>query len=452
VGASQAIDQVHLFGRAVRWYAQPGVPDAAARSTWRSLAARALTEALGAAGAPGPVHLNLAFREPLVGEADTLPPARAGDGAWHTVDRATPDALDVSERVGGRRGIVVAGADAPDPVIVHGIAEALRWPVLADARSGCRLPASTTIAAFDALLRVPAFATAHHPEVVLRLGAPLTSRVLNEWLATSGADQVAVHPRRAWLDPDHTAATMCASVVVTRPVPAPAAWLDGWVAAERAAQRVIDARLGAHAEPTEPGLARALLSALPDGSTLIVSSSMPVRDLEWYGRPREHVRVVANRGASGIDGVLSTALGIAAGTGGRSNFALVGDLAFLHDVGGLLGAPDRGVDCTIVVADNDGGGIFSFLPQAEAVGRERFELLFGTPHGLDLAALASAYRVPVTQLARLDELPNAINGRGVRVVIVRTDRDANVGVHRELNDAVAAAITDGRPQPGAPAA
>ena len=452
VGASQAIDQTHLFGRSARWFAQPGVPDDGARGTWRSFAARAVAEARGVSGAPGPVHLNLAFREPLVGAPDALPAARPGGRSWHSVERAAPAALDISDRVAGRRGIIVAGADAPGPLVVHGMAEALGWPVVADARSGCRVPARTTVGACDALLRAPAFAAAHRPDVVLRLGAPLTSRVLNEWLAATGADQVLAHPRHAWLDPDRTAAIVTGSVTVARPVPSPSHWLDGWVDAECIAQAAIASVLDRHSEPTEPGVARELLDLLPGDATLVVSSSMPVRDLEWYARPRHGVRVLANRGASGIDGVVSTALGIAAGTQGRRTFALLGDLAFLHDAGGLLGADTRDVDCTIVVVDNDGGGIFSFLPQAELVAPDRFEPLFGTPHGLDLARLATAYDVPVTRVERLDELRPALDGPGVRVVLVRTDRAVNVAVHREINDAVAAALTAGRSRPGAPAA
>ena len=442
VGASQAIDQVHLFGRAVRWFAEPGVPDDAGRGTWRSLAARAVVEALGARGAPGPVHLNLAFREPLVGEPDALPPARAGV-AWHRVERNPRASVDVSARVAERRGIIVAGADAPDGPIVHGIAASLGWPVIADARSGCRIPTCATVAAFDALLRSPTFAAANRPDVVLRFGAPLTSRVLNEWLATTGADQVLAHPTYAWLDPDRTVATLCESVTVARPAPAPPDWLTGWTEAERSAQAAIDGVLQGRADVTEPGVARTLLDGLPDEATLVVSSSMPVRDLEWYGRPREGVRVLANRGASGIDGVVSTALGVAACMRDRPTVGLVGDLAFLHDAGGLLGAGRRDVDCTIVVVDNDGGGIFSFLPQAEVVAPSRFETLFGTPHGLDLGAVAAAYRVPVTRVATIDELAHALDGLtgcGVRLVLVRTNRAANVAIHREINTAVADAI------------
>jgi 2-succinyl-5-enolpyruvyl-6-hydroxy-3-cyclohexene-1-carboxylate synthase len=441
VGASQAIDQVHLFGRAVRWFADPGVPAAATAGTWRSLAARAIVEARGGRGAPGPVHLNLAFREPLVGEPGPLAPARLDGGPWHTTAPDAPAVFDVSDRVAGRRGVVVAGAGAPAPSVVHGIADALGWPVLADARSRSRVPAPATVGAFDALLRVPEFAAANRPEVILRLGAPLTSRVLNEWLASSGAHEVVVHPHHVWLDPDHTAATMTAAVTVDRPVPAPNGWLQAWADAERRAQAALDATLGGYASLTEPAVARALLDAVAPNATLVVSSSMPVRDLEWYGRPRQGVRVLANRGASGIDGVVSTALGVAAGTRDGPTFALLGDLALLHDVGGLLGASDRGLDCTMVVIDNDGGGIFSFLPQADVVAADRFERLFGTPHGADLGPLAEAYGVAVTAVDAIGDLPRALGGPGVRMVLVRTERGANVAIHREINAAVAAAIT-----------
>jgi 2-succinyl-5-enolpyruvyl-6-hydroxy-3-cyclohexene-1-carboxylate synthase len=442
VGASQAVDQTHLFGRSVRWFAAPGVADSAARGTWRSVASRAVAEALGASGAPGPVHLNLAFREPLVGEPGSLPAARPGGTAWHAVVRTPPASVDISDRVAGRRGIVVAGAGAPDAAVVHEIAARLRWPVIADGRSGCRIPSGNTVAAFDALLRDADFAATHRPEVVLRFGAPLTSRVLNEWLAASGADQVLAHATYAWSDPDRTAATLSASVAVAQPTATPSAWLDEWAAAERGAQAAIDAVLRAHAEVTEPGVARALLAALPAEATLLASSSMPVRDLEWYGCPRAGVRQLANRGASGIDGVVSTALGVAAGNAPAPTAVLLGDLAFLHDAGGLLGARRREVDCTIVVLDNDGGGIFSFLPQAEVVAPARFELLFGTPHGLDLGAVAAAYGVPVTAVTAIDELAGALDAcrRGVHAVVARTNRTANVTVHREINAAVVDAI------------
>jgi 2-succinyl-5-enolpyruvyl-6-hydroxy-3-cyclohexene-1-carboxylate synthase len=455
VGAPQTVEQAGLFRDVVRWAFEPGVPDHAAAPTWRSMAARAVAEAVGPPA--GPVHLNLAFREPLVGEPGELPPGRPDGAPWHTVATApVPPSPELVGRLaataGSRRGVIVAGAGAGDPAAVHGLAEALGWPVLADPRSGARLPRRTTVAAADALARVPAFADRNRPEVVLRLGAPWASRVLGEWL--QDVPTVLVDPDRAWLDPDRTAEVVaaCDHTLLCRAVadaaragaPAPTEWLDAWAAAEAAAQAAFDDVLAGHDEPTEPGVARALYAALPDAASLVVSSSMPVRDVEWYAAPRSGLRVLANRGANGIDGVGSTALGVAAAAGTASaapTVGLLGDLAVLHDVNALL---IRDVPCTLVIVDNDGGGIFSFLPQRRTLDATRFERLFGTPHGLDLAAIARAYGAEVVPVAKAAELPAAVAdpqpAAGVRVVHVRTDRAANVAVHDELHAAVAAAI------------
>jgi len=194
---------------------------------------------------------------------------------------------------------------------------------------------------------------------------------------------------------------------------------------------------------TEPGVARMLLASLPEGSTLVASSSMPIRDLEWYVPPRPAVRVVSNRGANGIDGVISTAVGIA--TSGTRVACLIGDVAFLHDTNGLLGLAARGLDLLVVAVDNDGGGIFSFLPQAEVVGPERFEQLFGTPHGVDLAGLCAAHGIDVEAVDRPESLGASLDRwaaeGGTRVVVVPSDRAANARLHREINAAVVAAIT-----------
>ncbi len=205
----------------------------------------------------------------------------------------------------------------------------------------------------------------------------------------------------------------------------------------------IAAVLGRREVPTEPGTARAALLAVPDGGNLFVSSSMPIRDLEWFGPPREHLRVFANRGANGIDGVVSSALGVALATN-RPTALLIGDVAFLHDSNALLGLASRGVDLTMVVVDNDGGGIFEFLPQAGALDRARFERLFGTPHGVDLAALAAVHSATVHEPVTAVEVGPAVQSGlalgGLHVVIVRTDREANVVLHHELNTAVAQAL------------
>jgi 2-succinyl-5-enolpyruvyl-6-hydroxy-3-cyclohexene-1-carboxylate synthase len=344
--------------------------------------------------------------------------------------------------------VIVMGGGGGDPEVVHRLAGAVQWPVLADPRSGGRLPLPTTVGAFDGVLRHSAFATDHTPAVVLRLGHPPASKVLSQWLAASGALQVQVGRGPAWIDPEHSAAIrvtadptdVCHELAKRLSGASGTPWLARWQRADERAQAAIDAVVaepGEPTEPTEPGVARRLLAALPDGATLVASSSMPIRDLEWFGRPRQGVRVVANRGANGIDGVVSTAVGVALGSGGPTAL-LIGDVALLHDSNGLLGAARRAVDLTIVCVDNDGGGIFSFLPQATALAAERFEQLFGTPHGVDVAALAAAHGVPATGWEVLDEA--LAGGQGVRLVLVRTERAANVAVHDDINRAISAAL------------
>jgi 2-succinyl-5-enolpyruvyl-6-hydroxy-3-cyclohexene-1-carboxylate synthase len=380
-----------------------------------------------------------------VGLAGTVPAARADGRPWHRlVDEAGElgdDELDaLAEPLESVRGVIVAGAGAGGAG-VHTLAERIGWPVLADPRSGARLPVRTTVSAFDAILRHPRFAADHRPDVVLRLGEPPASKVLAQWLATSGARQVAVTARGRWLDPDRTAAVVVAgdparvvAGLAKRLGGASASgapWLARWAHAEAAAQRALELRLGDSPWSTEPGVARRLMASLPDGASLVVSSSMPVRDVEWFAAPRVGVDVFSNRGANGIDGVLSTAVGVALAR--RSPTAvLIGDIALLHDTNGLLNATTRGIDLTIVVVDNGGGGIFSFLPQATELSVEHFEQLFGTPHGVDVAALAAVHGI-----AQVDAVGE---GAGVRLVRVRTDRAENVRVHAELNQAVVDAL------------
>jgi 2-succinyl-5-enolpyruvyl-6-hydroxy-3-cyclohexene-1-carboxylate synthase len=449
VGAPQAIDQTHLFGRSVRWFHAPGVADAAAISSWRAVAARAYAEAT--ATPAGPVHLNLAFREPLLGEPGPLPPGRgdAGAWAWRPAPPAPADPLiGLREDLADRRGIVVAGAGSGPGDAVAQIAAALGWPVLAAPQAPV-WGHPGTIPAADALLRNELDLG---PEVIVRLGSPLASRVAGEWLAATGAPEIVAAGPRAWSDPHGAAAV----VLPLEPEALVAAWLgevggvepvdggrwrDRWHSLGGAAQRAIDHVLDAEGGPTEPGIAWDLVSALPDGSRLLVSSSMPIRDLEWYVPGRSSVEVHANRGANGIDGVVSTAVGLALADPDRPTALLIGDVAFLHDSNGLLGAAARGVDLVIVVVDNDGGGIFSFLPQAGLVADEPFELLYGTPHGLDLVALAGAYGVPAQAVVDVGPaVAAAVVAGGVHVLVAHTSRAANVEVHRRLNEAVATAV------------
>ncbi len=453
VGAPQTVDQVGLYGGAVRWFCEPGVAEAVTMWTWRSLAARALAEATGPR--PGPVHLNLAFRDPLVADPSPLPLARPSGATWHAVPPCPPGTVSPEAEIVGllsaERGMIVAGAGCGDPQAVHALAASRGWPVLADPPSGCRLPLPTTVAAFDALLRHRPFAEAQTPEVVVRLGAPPASKVLAGWLAVSGAHQLLIDPEAAWVDPERTAAVVvhtdpaawCRALTAPAEEPGSGAWLQTWSEADAAAQVAMDAVVARHRELTEPGVARALAAALAPGSTLVVSSSMPVRDLEWYAAPRTGLRVLANRGANGIDGVTSTAVGVALATG-RPTALLIGDLAFLHDANGLLGLANRGVDLIIVVVDNAGGGIFSFLPPAQALAVERFELLFATPQDVDLVALADLHGLPASRVhdrgALESVLASAVQKGGVHVLVAATERQANVGVHGEIHAEVAAAL------------
>lgn len=431
VAAPQTVDQTHLYGRAVRHFADPGVADPSQAHTWRSTAARAWAEATGEW--PGPVHLNLPFREPLVGTAGNLPPAR-GDGPWHHRFQAarTPPVLDAA--LTAARGVVIAGRSTPDPDALVALAADLGWPLLADPTSGCA--GGDGIDGFDPLLRTP-FADRVLPDVVIRAGGPPASKVLGQWLERAQAEEVVIAPAGFWPDPGHRAAVVLDTVPTVADDHEPVVeWLEAWRAAASATAAAID-QVVAQDPMSEPGVARQLTRALPPGGVLVASSSMPIRDIEWFGVGRRDLRVVSNRGANGIDGVVSTAVG-AALTGAKTTL-LIGDVAFLHDVNGLLGLADRGVDLTIVVLDNDGGGIFSFLPQRASLDPDRFERLFGTPHGLDLVDVARAHGVDATEI----DVPEALDWKpGVRVVVVRTERDANVVLHQRLDAAVAAAIVD----------
>ncbi|HEX4866057.1 MAG TPA: 2-succinyl-5-enolpyruvyl-6-hydroxy-3-cyclohexene-1-carboxylic-acid synthase [Acidimicrobiales bacterium] len=457
VGAPQAIDQIHLYGRAVRWAHAPGVADAATASRWRPLAARAYAEATG--GRPGPVHLDLAFREPLLGTAGPLPAAREGGGPWVWRSALTPPSdplIGPREDLQGRRGVILAGPGSGDGEAVAALAAALGWPVLAAPQAEVWQVPDATITAADGFLRDPAVAEALRPEVVLHLGLPLASRVVGEWAAASGATHVVAAGPGRWVDAHGVAA-----VVLDDPVdPLLEAWgaqLEGVVPVEdgrwrqrwgdvaAAAVEALEGALVAAPCVTEPGSARTLLDALPAGARLVASSSMPVRDLEWYGPGGRRVTVLANRGANGIDGIVSTAVGVAAASSDPTAL-LIGDIAFLHDSNGLLGAAARGLDLVMVVIDNDGGGIFSFLPQADALDSERFELLFGTPHGLDLAALAAVHGIATATIRADDSLEAlraavdaALAAGGVHVVVVRSDRGANRALHQRINEAVGSA-------------
>ena len=488
VGAPQTIDQSHLFGRSVRWFSDPGVPDRLARETWRSLASRSAAEATTGPGGPGPVHLNLPFREPLLGDVDAaggLVPGRPGGARWHEVVvglMVPPGGLAIHlDRSGtlrrGSRGLIVAGAGCGDPDAVLALSAALGWPVLADPRSGARRLGPGVIGAADGILRSDRFARDHRPDVVLRLGHRWVSSVVNGFLSSAtnhGAELVVVDPLGRWTDPERKAAvlircdpTLACRAMSDRLASAEAIdpetsgttpWQNEWQRAEACAREAIsgslvgdDGRLPGATPLTEPSLALRLAARIPADGTLVVSSSMPIRDVEAFAQPRDRPpRILANRGANGIDGVVSTAWGVALGGPGPT-VALVGDLAFLHDVSALVGAAGSTAPLTVVVADNGGGGIFSFLDPAAKLTADSFETLFATPQGQDVAAVAAGFGWPVDDVAAdapantferaLDRRMGAGTCSVIRVRLPR--RSENVAVHQRLNAAIVEAVDAG---------
>lgn len=433
VGAPQTIDQIDLYGRHVRWFSDAGVSEHSGRDGWRPLAAKAW-----ARSASGPVHVNLPFREPLMGVAGELPAPMTSAASADPTQRVDP----VPEGFDQQRGVILAGGssgvDAGDVVELH---SRTGWPILADPMSDLR-GRSGVVTTADSLLRHDRFADDHAPDVVVRVGRPAASRVLAEWTARDGLVLVQVGGPGV-IDPAHNVAANCSidQLLAARPVGATGTtWPARWRHAERSADAAIRETLRSFGELTEPAVARAVADHLPDGAVLTVASSMPVRDLEWFagGAARAH----ANRGANGIDGVVSTALGraLAGGSGGGASVVLVGDLAFVHDSNALAALPARGADLRVVVVDNDGGGIFSFLPQAAALPAARYEQLFGTPIGSDVLGLARAHGVEATTVTTTADLVDHLGRPGPWVVRAPSDRQRNVEVHRALHAAVARAL------------
>ncbi len=433
VGAPQTIDQIELYGSHVRWFADPGVAREPERDGWRAFAGTAFARA-----ADGPVQLNLPFREPLVGSAAPLP-GRVTQAP--TVDGSPARRDEVPEGFDRQRGVILAGGrSGVDPADVARLRELTQWPVIADPLSGMRgLDGAVTTA--DSLLRHDRFATDHVPEVIVRIGRPATSKTLGRWCDRAVDEYAATlvqvgGPGR--IDPGHNVTAVCsiADLLAARPAGASGTtWAPRWANAESQAEAALSAALDGGGL-TEPSAARTIAAHLAPDIALVVASSMPVRDLEWFGG--RAARAHANRGANGIDGVVSTALGVALARGSAA--VVVGDLAFVHDTNALAGLAQRRTDLRIVVVDNDGGGIFSFLPQATTLAPDRFELLFGTPHGTDVVAVAEAHHIAARTVTTADELVEQLTQPGPWVARVPSDREDNVAVHRALHDAVGRAL------------
>ena len=446
VGANQAIDQQRLFGTAVRWFFDPGPPVEApnAARLWRRLAARAYAEALN-----GPVHLNLPFREPLVPPPGQVPSPLGESPQSMTAGRIAPTSQQVSSLAaavrGSKRPLVIAGEMRDGARLAEGL-NRLGIPLLAEPSSQLRRAESgAAVESYEALLRA-GWSLQHGPDLVIRLGSTPTSKVMNAWLAAAAAPTFLVDPDRMWRDEDQVAS----NVLVCDPQPLieslPAAdvgvWRDEWVSAGRKATAAIGATLVS--TPIHEGhIVRALAARVPDTAQVFVGSSMPIRaaDSFWpYARGGQ--TFYGNRGASGIDGLVSTGLGIAAARSSNPTVLLLGDLSVYHDMNGLWSLRRHGIKATIVVCDNNGGGVFNFLPQAQHT--DVFEEIFATPLGLDFAQVARLYGLvysPVTDRSGLEPaITDALGAQTSTMVVVRYKREDSVNGHRVCWEAAAAAL------------
>jgi 2-succinyl-5-enolpyruvyl-6-hydroxy-3-cyclohexene-1-carboxylate synthase len=445
VGANQTIDQVGLFGGFVRAAVDAPVPgEVPNEETWHELVLELTRASMGLP--PGPVHLNLPFREPLIGAPVSLSASSpSGTGFTLSVD-PEPEEFDALERefTSTARGLILAGSLRESPPTLPELARRAGWPLLAEPTSNVRVPGALSAGQF--LLADPRFADEHVPEVVVQFGAAPTSSVGLELVRRAGR-LVIVDPDHLVADPHRKAAwTLRAEpagfvpdLLARSRTDVESAWLRAWGEADLEARAAVDQLLDGWDEPYEGRIARDVAASAREGSVLVVGSSMPVRDLDAYMAPRRGIGVIANRGASGIDGVVSTALGVASTE--VPTTALCGDLTLLHDVGSLIWSAGRGHDCVFVVPNNDGGVIFSFLPQRDL---PELEELFTTPHGLDLGAVCHAAGAGHVRVERAADLVPAIlrghDADGVQVVEVPIDRARNVQMHAEVQAAVGAAL------------
>jgi len=461
-GAPQTIDQIGIFGRNVRWFFDLPVPQMTLLPFLRATLGRAIGSTLSAPA--GPVHLNLPFREPLVPDRSLMA----------TLLTQTPSSVQVTparRMLGGaelatlasslveyRRGLIIAGPDCPADLgpLLTILAHRLRFPVLADPLSGVRYGSHTDdyiLGTYDAFLRDERFVVQYAPEVVLRFGAMPTSKPLLLYLQHHHqARQIVIDGGAGWREPtslarehlqvdEHWFCLALADALASSQREGPTLWLRAWQTAEQTARTTIQAHLLAQETISEPGLFARLGAWLPDGATLFVGNSMPVRDCDTFLAPRSTpLHVIGNRGANGIDGLVSTALGLAAGDATPLVMAL-GDLSLIHDTNGLIAARLHRLNATILLINNDGGGIFSFLPQASET--DQFELLFGTPHGTDFAPLAALHGAQYTLASDWATVHAALQtgfAGGLHLIEIRTRRDQNVLDHRTIWPLVSVAL------------
>jgi 2-succinyl-5-enolpyruvyl-6-hydroxy-3-cyclohexene-1-carboxylate synthase len=470
-GAPQTIDQLRLYGEHVKWFFDLPEAEAGLKTEQvplvRTLAARAVGSAL--AEPAGPVHLNWPFREPLMPESRP----HADENAWgaradghpyvtvHTGRSSPSDELIQSlsrDLANARRGVIVCGPqDDPDlPAAVACLARRLGYPILADPLSGTRCgnhDRSLVVDAYDAFLRDPATVERLEPDVIVRLGAMPTSKSVLQYLQRYASKRHVLVDAGGWRDPTGLASDVLHAdprlvcEALSNAVPTGFSngpdWAAHWLRANTTARRAIAEYLGTVDELFEGEVFSMLPELVADDSVIYAGNSMPVRDLDSFlPATPQAMRCLANRGANGIDGVVSSALGASAARVGPVAL-VIGDISFYHDMNGLLAARKHDLDLLVVLINNDGGGIFSFLPQADADVTD-FELLFGTPHGLDFRPFVEGHGGRFVRVGGWSEFRSAVADGlargGLHVVEVPTQRARNVVLHRAVWRAVAEAL------------
>ena len=466
IGAGQTIDQIKLYGSAVRWFCEVGNHEADDEGLlhYRYAACRAFAASCRD-GRPGPVHLNIPWREPLApidheGTVTATDPL-ALDGRDErpltavASGPAPPNEFMLSELAkhlgGAERGVIVAGRQTDTGLRepLAGLAQAAGFPILAEPTSQLRLgphDRSAVVTTYDSLLRSEAFAAAS-PDLVIRFGEMPTSKPLRAWISASGADQLVVDPAGGWNEPTRRAAAILRADPVTlaeglaeRLDPEPSAsWLKRWTEAENEARGARARMLRDDLTLSEPSLQAALGDLYADGDLVYTNSSMPIRDQESFLHGSDaDVLFLANRGANGIDGLISCAAGAAHATG-RPAVAVTGELGLLHDIGGLAAVAASSTPVRVVVINNSGGGIFHFLPQADAMEREEFERLLTTPQTFDVGLAAQTFGLPHRGIDTAHDLRDALTDESA-VIELRTDRQTGPEARQALHEGVALSI------------
>jgi 2-succinyl-5-enolpyruvyl-6-hydroxy-3-cyclohexene-1-carboxylate synthase len=438
VGAPQTVRQRELYGPLVRRFEEPGVARDEASASWRPLASRLWRDA--SAARRGPVHLNLAFVEPLMGSVQELPSGRGDFAPWHVDD---VDVSEVTERrtiAVGSRPLIVCGVGANQDVIDQAVAHG--WPVVGDATTAHHT------AYCDAYLRDDDVAQKLAPDTIIRTGGLPASKVLAERVRQWSVSVYAVSDSGDLNDPDQLIERSFRGHVQleSRDAATAADFGQLWQRASEVAEEVMSQFDETTLLLSETSVARLLVRLGHELDVpLVVGSSMPVREVEWCtGPPRG--TIFSNRGVNGIDGVNSTVLGVGAGA---QSIGLVGDVTFLHDVSALSdGLGSRGGSCALVVVDNGGGGIFSFLAQATSVNAETFDHLFSTPRHHDIAAIARGFShrgcVVETNAELEDEVRNALGAAGLSVIVAKVPlHRENVTLHGELNTLIGDLVRNG---------